>query len=701
MARSPHSTLVLRSALLIACLVLISWLVSVLLPSETQAYPFWPVSGVAAVLLLVWGPSMVPALLAGGVLAGLMLQSGEGLWGLGFALVVSVEAIVVALLIQRWIGPRPALRSGREIVLLLGLIVPVGAVLGALIYGLMLAVDGAAVMDHGQFVARQWLLYSLTRCLGDFLGLAVAIPLTLMLMPSMAELWTGRRFKILSSSILLLVVTQLVVINTVYFESQRLRSELDVLVAEVSFAIKNNIDRHGEAIDSIRRFLLSSNKVTADEFHTFTSTVFPRLPGLHALSWNPVVEASDRLDFESDQRKDPLLPNYQIMEASPAGLIRAGHRDRYVPVALIEPFEVNRRALGFDILSNEIRARAIREAERTQRRRATEPITLVQETGDQSGVLVLDPVFSKTNDLLGFAVGVVRLGDLLRDSFERFGLSLLDGTNVQLLQVNDGEIHGRPLAQLSAEPIWISPWQVSSSFELDGQSWSLVLSPSMAAIAARQSTLPQQMLIAGLLLVLFNQAFLLWATGQEQRERKQALVDQHMARHDALTALLNRQAFFSALEDIRMDVEQNQSQHVLLLFDLDHFKPVNDQAGHEAGDDVLRAVAQVIQQQLRRSDIFARIGGDEFAAILQHCSPAMGVQIAQRWIEELDLAFQWNHQTFPITASMGIRVVDGREQPVPSMKQLMHDADQACYDAKHQGRNRCVLFQRSGLEDGL
>lgn len=688
-----------RSVLLIVWLVFSGVLVSVLLPSDAQAFTFWPVAGVGAALLLCWGMVLVPALVVGCTALGFVLQPPSGLGLLGAVLVPCVEALVVAVLTRRWIGRRPAFRSVREILLFFGLIAPFAAVLGALIYALALVVDGAVVMDQGRLVTRQWLLYSVTRCLGDLFGLIVATPLTLMLTPSMDELWSGRRFKVLLSSILLLVVTQVVVVNTRYFEAQRLQAELAGLASEASFAFKNNVDRHGEAIDSIRRFVLSSEKVTADEFESFTSMVFPRLPGLHALSWNPVVEATDRAAFEMEQRQDPLLPNYEIVEASSDGLVRAKRRDRYVPVGLIEPLAENQRALGFDILSNDVRARAIHEAQRTRSRRATDPITLVQETGDQYGVLVLDPVFSRQSDLLGFAVGVVRLGDLLRDSVDRFGLTLWNGTNVQLLQASVSGRHDRPLAQLRDAPIWTSPWQVSTSLDFDGQSWTLLLSPSMAAVAAKQTTLPQQMLLAGLLLVLSNQTFLLLATGREQQEHQQALIDQHMARHDALTDLLNRQAFFCALEDARLDIEKHQSQHVLLLFDLDHFKPVNDQAGHEAGDDVLCAVTQIIQQNLRRSDVFARIGGDEFAAILHHCSPSAGMRIAQRWVEELDLSFQWNHQSFPISASMGLRLLDACEQPVPAIKQLMQDADQACYSAKRQGRNRWVLFRRPGLHD--
>jgi len=164
----------------------------------------------------------------------------------------------------------------------------------------------------------------------------------------------------------------------------------------------------------------------------------------------------------------------------------------------------------------------------------------------------------------------------------------------------------------------------------------------------------------------------------------------HSANHDDLTGLPNRAAFDRALNAAIAGTAGGQHQHCLLYVDLDRFKPVNDTAGHAAGDALLRQVAQTIRGSCRQHDLAARIGGDEFAVLLLDCPASGGKLIADKIVRAIGaLLFDWAGQTYRISASIGVTVVTAR--PSSSLG-FMGEADAACYAAKAVGRGAARLF---------
>ena len=164
----------------------------------------------------------------------------------------------------------------------------------------------------------------------------------------------------------------------------------------------------------------------------------------------------------------------------------------------------------------------------------------------------------------------------------------------------------------------------------------------------------------------------------------------HSANHDELTGLPNRSAFDRALDAAIAATAGGQHEHCLLYVDLDRFKPVNDTAGHAAGDALLRQVAQTIRGSCRNHDLSARIGGDEFAVLLLDCPAANGQLIAEKIIRAVrSLIFDWAGQTYRISASIGITVITAK--PASSLG-FMGEADAACYAAKAEGRGVARLF---------
>lgn len=163
------------------------------------------------------------------------------------------------------------------------------------------------------------------------------------------------------------------------------------------------------------------------------------------------------------------------------------------------------------------------------------------------------------------------------------------------------------------------------------------------------------------------------------------------ATHDALTGLMNRAGFEQQLEKLVVPRVPGQ---VLVYFDLDRFKAVNDAAGHAAGDRLLVGVAHIVRDCVRGEDVCARLGGDEFCVLLQQCPLPLGTQIATRLKERIH-AYQlgWGGEKYSVGASVGVvssvSVEDG-----PSFLRL---ADAACYAAKNAGRNTIHVVDTARL----
>ncbi len=168
------------------------------------------------------------------------------------------------------------------------------------------------------------------------------------------------------------------------------------------------------------------------------------------------------------------------------------------------------------------------------------------------------------------------------------------------------------------------------------------------------------------------------------------------ATHDVLTGLVNRAEFERRVEQALSSARSDHQSHALCYLDLDRFKIVNDTCGHAAGDELLRQITALLQEKIRKTDLLARIGGDEFGVLLSQCTLEQALRIANELRETVHtFRFFWEGQSFTIGASIGLVSLDFNSE---GLAEIMSAADAACYTAKNRGRNRVYVIQADDQE---
>ena len=176
-----------------------------------------------------------------------------------------------------------------------------------------------------------------------------------------------------------------------------------------------------------------------------------------------------------------------------------------------------------------------------------------------------------------------------------------------------------------------------------------------------------------------------------QREREEAVAKlREYADRDGLTGIANRRFFETRLADEFLRWQRYGGELSMLLFDLDHFKRINDEFGHVAGDTVLRSMAQRVSGVVRKQDVFGRFGGEEFALLLP-CTPLDdALYVAEKIRRTIgDEPIEVQGVIVPVTASVGAATA---RTGAPDYEGMINEADAALYTAKRQGRNRSVAL---------
>lgn len=194
-------------------------------------------------------------------------------------------------------------------------------------------------------------------------------------------------------------------------------------------------------------------------------------------------------------------------------------------------------------------------------------------------------------------------------------------------------------------------------------------------------------------LIRMGGCILKFMAAMDEEANYHAVVHELMVR-DSLTNAFNRSYLIPLIENQLQECREQQQMFSAILLDIDHFKLINDQHGHLVGDEVLRIFCERIRQELRKMDMLARFGGEEFVVACSRTTLGEAARIAER----LRLAissdeFQTQAGSISITCSLGVACSNG--QDFPTCDQLISEADRLLYVAKKSGRNRVQVFDPS------
>ncbi|MCB1049995.1 MAG: GGDEF domain-containing protein [Acidobacteria bacterium] len=163
----------------------------------------------------------------------------------------------------------------------------------------------------------------------------------------------------------------------------------------------------------------------------------------------------------------------------------------------------------------------------------------------------------------------------------------------------------------------------------------------------------------------------------------------HLAVYDSLTQIYNRHYLMDQLTKEFAKASRYLTPLALIMMDLDFFKAINDEFGHQAGDKVLSTLASRLKKEIRQQDTLGRYGGEEFLLILPGIDIHQATRVAQKMLElTSNKAFSFEKNQIPVTLSIGVAAL---HSSCANAEALLKNADRALYKAKNQGRNQLVL----------
>ena len=443
----------------------------------------------------------------------------------------------------------------------------------------------------------------------------------------------------------------------------------------------------------------ASETVSRREWRTYVEALQldSYLPGVQSMAFSLVVRAEERRAHESSMRAQGF-PEYSIFPAdSPFPMS--------VVVLYIEPFAGrNPRAVGYDMYHEAVRREAMERARDTGKPALSGKLRLVfEEAPDiQPGFLLYLPIYrngwptstvdERRQALFGFINSAFRANDLLT--------TLLRGkhTDVELDLFDDSPSH-EDLLYSSDLALRVPRHMIDREIKIGGHRWTARFYSSAEFEQASEDSGPLLILVFGAALSLAVFLMLLM-NAQYQKHMNEAAVALSLANQqleilsvsDGLTGLSNRRRLDEKLREDFLALHRNGGNFSFLMIDVDHFKRVNDTYGHQAGDEVLKRLAHMIDDHTRATDFVARFGGEEFAVLVPHTESEMeGAVLAEK------IRHAIAEGTFPYAGKVTVSIGVSRSclDDVSEMD-IFRRADQALYQAKEQGRDRvCTAFPKA------
>jgi len=486
-------------------------------------------------------------------------------------------------------------------------------------------------------------------------------------------------------------------------------AQLDAELRNAAARITQRMVAYEQMLRGVQGLFATTPDIGRQEFRAYVDSLQlgADFAGIEGVGIAPIVRGTQK-DLHVDTLRRQGLPYYAIRPA--------GEREVYAPIAQFEPFiGRNRGVLGFDPFAAAPRRAAMEQSRDSGNAAITDKLQLITQTDSEGGpgfVMFLpvykndtphDSIATRRANLRGWVFAPFQISNLMASLYGEPVLS----TD---LRIYDGvELSGRTLLYRSVTAGDETPearLEATEYLQIAGHTWTLVIG-SRPGFAAGVGVDKSQLIgISGIGLSMLL-TLLTWQqlTG---RRRAIALARQmtrelresearfrRMAQYDALTEVPNRALFGDRLRQAIAQAKRDQTRLALMYIDLDTFKQINDTSGHHAGDLVLKAAARRMQDCVRESDTVGRIGGDEFAVLLNFVEDnedALAVAEKIRHALNQPLALE-DGRIVAIPSSTGIAIYP---EHGGDDAQLSRNADDAMYVAKALGRNN-VQFYRPEL----
>ena len=378
--------------------------------SGGYASPLFPSTGIALAFLLTYGEGMIGwifvgtfALITSSIPLDEALKASLKTSGC-ISAASALQTYFTVKLIRIFIGKNLVFESLEEVFLFVFAVV-LGCITSASLSTLVLL--------YGNHLQTENLIFSwLTWWFGDALGMVLITPLVLTIIGEPKEIWHVRRrmlFIVVIVGIVFISAVERIVVN---WEQEKNLTEFQNLSENVSERITSNFSLEEAFVDQLATLMGGSNQISAEEFENFAKVGLARFNyTVKAVEWAPLIKNENRKSFEFKLKQK--FSNFQINERdSEEKIVTAKLRKDYVPVTYIYPLNGNIAAVGYDLSSNSKRNEAINNSNILHQPVATAPIKLVQETGNQAGILLVHWVSGGANGP-GLVLVVMRMGDFM------------------------------------------------------------------------------------------------------------------------------------------------------------------------------------------------------------------------------------------------------------------------------------------------
>jgi diguanylate cyclase (GGDEF)-like protein len=481
-----------------------------------------------------------------------------------------------------------------------------------------------------------------------------------------------------------------------------LRSQFDFALRETVSRVEQRLMGYEQMLRGVQSLFATTPLKNRIALHDYLETLqldanFSGIKAIGVVEW----VSAQRKNGHLAAMRSSGFPDYAI---DPDGL-----RPAYAPIVQQESYMGRRRSpLGSDVWLDPVLRLASERARDSDMASISGKVLLRVGTEDdtQPSFIMYLPIYAqgqahdsvdqRRTQLIGWVYAVFHMDGFMASLYGSqspgLTLALYEGTDTNdasLLYRSEGSAAmGKPLhpAAVSANEYMV----------VAGQNWTLSLSTQEAFENRYGRGIDTVTVGAGIVLSLLL-ALLAWlmVSGRNRALRLAEVMTEelrHMAQHDPLTGLPNRALFSDRLNQELARAKRQHGRFAMVFLDLDHFKPINDNFGHDVGDQVLQQVARQLQDCVRAADTVGRIGGDEFVVLLAQLSDSDSIlALAEKLHQALHQAFVVNGHQLAISCSIGVAVYpeDGAD-PIT----LTKGADEAMYRAKEAGRD-CVRLCNS------